>query len=1657
MASTTSTALAKAKKDLAAVRKSITSKKTAIAKEKKKVIKRAALIKKYESQLKTLQAKEKKLKTSVATLTKKLKAEQAAAAKAATSTTTTTSTTTGPSAVIGSRTSTGPAIAVNPSITTPTSPTILTGAAKLAYNRHKKVVNSMDDGYPVLFFPIRIETKFVGTKLYIRVFPDEIFVKNLEQDLTETEKEESKNFWDKMYQIDRSKDTSEEKTTEKTTCVSQIIDVLGRDRAAWALKKTWPGEFLTTANLFTDKKLFKKKPDFKYITSLKAKDEDWTQAAYTDMLPDRFVFNLYDDKGNQTVTKLGNTIKTDIQLGFNPKEDLVKDSSGQQLYQKGLKWMFDYTEAVRVGLGATVTLTSKQLQEGFSKLTVVGVKYSKNHSESADKVIELFENHQFKADGMGLVEVGKATQSVEYQDLEKEGPSELDLFIDTHLRGELKGANDLKTDGERLVDALGFQKTNLSSVHHRAKVDVSNSVEMSRILWPSTIEYYLNQFSANTYTHSRNASAKKFFLDHVSGRGTLPTIQIGNQAYGVTPVTSFSKWKNSSSETFGEKLLESVLNPLYQNVFKPKSNIDISNATEAYKALSANASSKRYSARSIIGKNIMSSMTDIFINAQQQAALIKELGNMGIDHNDIPDIMQYSMSAEATALTGPVVDSGRVFAKRTLQNSGAHNDNIFGLLYKANSFESIISHKFNNILLIEQKDSLLYLYVRYAYLREAVKSSLNYLEPNKLNRAVALMDTEFHNLRSNKKLSNEMIEYMSLTETSVVKSEPKFKSLIGGLNIASAKEVSKASPADIKKVDTFLSAEVSKSVDANKNLEVPTSKWDYLNNSFSSVTGSLSMGSFLFDQMGLNRPETAELKALREALGNLKDLNVRELENLFSEHIDLTSHRLDAWLLGVANERLMNNRKTSKNGIYYGAYGFVENLKKDKKSSGAEHGYIHAPSRDQAKVAAIARSGFSDIMKEMLSDSKTQSELEGLSIDITSKRILSSLEMIDGINNGQDVRALLGFQFERALSEQRLAGYILDFRDKYGTVSSISSKGEKDAYKANNTVDGKALLEAYQKGGNSWIPATVSTPDRVKIDSILVEVDDNLDGFSDLMHVESLYQMIKSDYSGLAALLKSLNNFERIPEPEFIKTHVHALKHENRVGVIFSENGNKSMWGNTSHKSSLNPWVNEWLGNLLPTPENILVQINGTFDRSDNSVGMIDQTVSIIDLMAVEPIDLCANLPANNVLKEAFIEQHAKLFVLKDEKNITKWSDFSVDLKTIHAIEQGQYSLFEVDFIIQQANKILKDGRGLQAQDLANNTEKDELDNSAQSDLTTSLTSLTSQLKRINTRITNTKKYKTALSNRTPSSSHDSFYALYNHVVTSSLWCNLSGFPKIDPAYSEEHAEALIAFTDAYIEQAENLISSVNKELKELKESEELTLKDVKRITSMVTIDGEYVTIPFKLKTTSELAKTYTLQKFDNITSDFKVNDWLYTASKVKENLNAVMLLDQVSIGASPVMNLSEVKQLPYSTTGSNVWMGTSYEGEMDQSKISFVLLSTASSLKMTQNLSGILVADWDEQIPIKNVDTGVAFNYDAPNAKSPKNILLGVSPDLTGKWDWEDLVDIINETLDLSKTRAVTLDDLAGTPIEHFVPMTVAPIYEDEDNPSLNFLNNNQ
>jgi hypothetical protein len=81
------------------------------------------------------------------------------------------------------------------------------------------------------------------------------------------------------------------------------------------------------------------------------------------------------------------------------------------------------------------------------------------------------------------------------------------------------------------------------------------------------------------------------------------------------------------------------------------------------------------------------------------------------------------------------------------------------------------------------------------------------------------------------------------------------------------------------------------------------------------------------------------------------------------------------------------------------------------------------------------------------------------------------------------------------------------------------------------------------------------------------------------------------------------------------------------------------------------------------------------------------------------------------------------------------------------------------------------------------------------------------------------------------------------------------------------------------------------------------------------------------------------------------------------------------------------------------------------------------------ERVAGLLLDQWDELIPDRAIRSNITFHYDRPGAQAPNCLLLAVPSEGVGSrtepWSLEALRDIVNDTLELSKLRAVDLDAL--------------------------------
>ena len=138
-------------------------------------------------------------------------------------------------------------------------------------------------------------------------------------------------------------------------------------------------------------------------------------------------------------------------------------------------------------------------------------------------------------------------------------------------------------------------------------------------------------------------------------------------------------------------------------------------------------------------------------------------------------------------------------------------------------------------------------------------------------------------------------------------------------------------------------------------------------------------------------------------------------------------------------------------------------------------------------------------------------------------------------------------------------------------------------------------------------------------------------------------------------------------------------------------------------------------------------------------------------------------------------------------------------------------------------------------------------------------------------------------------------------------------------------------------------------------------------------------------------------------------------------------------LGSSERLDLS-IAQVPH--VPGQRWIGLDLLDDGAPPTDGCISLILQGSLPdLSQPLCGMLVDEVTEVLPSRTETTGIAFQYDPPDAAAPQAILLAVPPVVGEPWRVGSLNRVLLETLDLVRIRGV--DPAALGDIAHYLPTT--------------------
>jgi hypothetical protein len=939
----------------------------------------------------------------------------------------------------------------------------------------------------------------------------------------------------------------------------------------------------------------------------------WTKPPRAGLLPDRFVVVTTSRDGQVSHVAVGNPVPADLPLGLDPQERAPADG-GLPL---ALRWMVDYGVAESKGMAVTIEITRAEATDGFARVYVLGLAPGDDPGKAADDLTALLDGHHYGPTGLAFVPVGTPTNATEQQASGYRSRHDPDAAYDVEQGPELVTPGPASSDGARLARALGVPAAVFDHVAGAAGADVEAAVVANTALWPATMGYALAEELGALVGLDGRERLRRRCVRYALGRGTLPSLRIGSQPYGVLTTTAFSRWvpddpAGGPAAEAAERVLHDVLTTIWT---------DWTAARDAVPHVhSEHVDDPQQHMLEVLGLDATAASFEqrFTVNAGRRGAGIAQ----STLHIGLPPDGSAGSPAGAYALLERFADVLRRAGKGTgpLRVTGP------------NGRQAGIAEP-------------------WAYLYDRLETSRGYevrllRDTVPLDVAGAPADLS---ARVEAMLSASLVD-LAQRPAADARRQPLVVLLLRQALLAQAREVALQIAVAERLLDADLLARLG-SGDlfrfVTRSGDVRLSRWSVLLAELARVLAVLpappvpnppppasALPGYL---TGPHRDRLADYVARRgdnpladdfptpgarahaalfapaiehaTAVSALASLPAAQVDGLVAEHLDVCSHRLDAWLLSLPAARLDAMRARPAPGIHTGAFGWVEDLRPRQtlpaaaavpavldtdptrppiRFDRANQGFVHAPSLNHAVTAAVLRSGYA--AEQAAGTTAGRTTPRQMAVNLSSRRTRAALDVLDGIAAGNELGALLGYGFERDLHEAPGGGIGLDQyvpRLRRAFPSAVPVLGPDATTSPNGTsaaaadqraerlvVDGLRLLQAVSAritrgegtlladlragsfsawpyglvdGAGPMLPAPADGP---ALEAVLTAIDhlaDTVDAVGDLVLTEGVHQLVQGNHVRAAAALSALAEGKAPPRPEVVDTPVPGRRVEHRL------------------------------------------------------------------------------------------------------------------------------------------------------------------------------------------------------------------------------------------------------------------------------------------------------------------------------------------------------------------------------------------------------------------------------------------------------------------------------------------------------------------------------
>ena len=1493
---------------------------------------------------------------------------------------------------------------------------------------------------PILLLPLRIETRFIGKDLWIRVFPDDAHFNNWCKSLTPVEAEAGLRFRQSSQSIEEWK---------------LLVDQFGAYRAAWIAKEANP-------LIVEDKSGF---------------------VGHYHLLPQRFYFYIYDK---------GELIKTERGVARVPDQLHLWEEDGPS-------WLEDFDRAVDLGLGVKV---NRVRGDGPFSVVVTGIRESDTVEQDMIEWIQSHQySHGFEfllhdtptnnVKGLRSAHSSQAIRNVEesYEWLNRQRDAYEPADI---LEGIPLQSQEPPPLGNLFATYLGVPADVVKPIKNASQQESPLHLWLKFLMGYVFVDSTLRALLGNVYSEKDSNWILFDILPHTFPRGMLPSIKLWEQPYGVLPTKLGLENENPLNVILEEfRALIGRRDEEEELIVRIKPGQSLT--TEEWATLlTAHHRSITMELRLFAKERMLHAYDGQLFTGKRNFSIadkrdvLHELDNIHEDY-DIIQLRQSQMVFPCLIPADPALIGDSIL-----------RDLIYALFpgLGGEPEEKLYHTNLEKLISLSENDTDDFMYA--SLLNSKSIHEFNDEEESALQERTTMEDIILEELRArvSMKLQDNyelrfrpprdfLLSYHLVNENVTNLPTIEFEYFVDdGQSVAAGQVLMEF---------TWIGAETPYQIRAKDNGMVFYYAGIQLPDGYEFQIGEpllrIEPDHFVQDKRAAFQTMIDKVYQITHPTEEVDEATQAKVKKAFAEavqeNLDLCSHRLDAWLSAFANRRLHKMRTDHHQGqpwtapgTLIGAYGYVEKLvPRDRRVSSSQMmaedesygGYIHGPGETQAKVAAILKNAY-------LLHSNGQETGNPYTLNLTSERIQQSQHLIKGIASGLPLAALLGYRLEHLLHEAGRDSVIYELRRDFPfdvDRNDTSLNGTDTLHVIDGNKVSKALQEDKLNGYDKEVRKLIG-----KLSAIQ-------DGVTDVLNFEAAYQTVQANVDGASTTLRAMAGKIAPLQSEGLRTKSRGANIEHTF-IMFAPGPDNYLGITTDLRRFVEPSLWRWLqlhiGNIDRLSCTVEVRLRKHPKEPPLIFNIPADEGSQADFSAVLKLShLDLLYLSGNELADGNSELESRLW----HYCLTTYPELA-GKEWIYCFKEptnsSKKSLFEVLEVYKKAYALISNASVLRSEHMTGYQEA----------TTYHWNALEGIRKRFVFRERDGEGFNaqqlTAVQGANLLAHLRNWYRYPNNkrVVELLSRCKLEAAKRFFPGGIEDvNGSALQDAVGAMIVQVEGLLAEYEQYFADRTQYYD-AFEKLKKAARCIFGDNFVLLAPsvasegFQQSMANDnQVRLIGHEEDQGAWGQTLVNDWVAGLAKVEAEADRFIdwqLYRRVwqEAHSVPMKWRYRLAQLPsidrYPWVGLNTeqiqWVKKKYYpddfefypqypgSEYPTTSNSVVSFAHATGFNLVDSEGrslpkyGLLINKFREQVPNREKMTGLSFQYNTPNAEAPNTLLLCVPEQGQDEWNEEILHNHVLHAMDLAKIRLVDTEVLekAKDSLGFAIPMTFLPLFNDND-----------